>query len=85
MKIKIAPYDFNWATQFQEEKSELAQLLNKSNPTIEHVGSTSINDIGAQPIIDIMIGFAREEELDKCVPLLVEAGYVYVRKFEKTK
>jgi len=54
--IIIEPHNPCWAADFEAEKAKLeCTLANLPIITIEHVGSTSIPDLIAKPIIDIDI------------------------------
>ena len=57
-KITICPYTADWAQRFADIASDLeADLTDEQAPylRIEHIGSTSIPDMSAKPIIDIAI------------------------------
>ena len=45
-----------WIKMFEEEKEILNKIFTQDNFSIEHVGSTSIKDLKAKPIVDIAIG-----------------------------
>jgi GrpB-like predicted nucleotidyltransferase (UPF0157 family) len=56
VKIIIEPYNPSWAAEFQKTKATLETILQGiSYISIEHVGSTSIPDLAAKPVIDIDI------------------------------
>ncbi|MHC4842039.1 MAG: GrpB family protein [Planctomycetota bacterium] len=62
--IVIVEYDPEWPSKFEELKAELLAVIDKWNPSIEHMGSTSVPGLPAKPIIDIMIGVPDEELID---------------------
>jgi GrpB-like predicted nucleotidyltransferase (UPF0157 family) len=64
MKVIIEPYNPAWVTTFLTLKSELETIL-KETPykSIEHVGSTSIPQLAAKPVIDIDIVVALPEHI----------------------
>jgi GrpB-like predicted nucleotidyltransferase (UPF0157 family) len=77
--ISIVPYNDNWKILFNEEKKNLFEYL-PSNliKRIEHFGSTSIPNLSAKPIIDILVEVTSlEETKTKIVPLLEMKGYEY--------
>ena len=58
MEIFIADYNPDWPTQFLAIKDELTGDLEDEGVSficIEHIGSTSVPDLPAKPIIDILI------------------------------
>ncbi|MBS1516418.1 MAG: GrpB family protein [Bacteroidetes bacterium] len=82
MKVEIAPYNPEWKTKFEEEKKILSEILKELNPVIEHIGSTSVEGLGAKPVIDIQIGVTERSNLDKLVEPLIKNDYIYVKKYE---
>ncbi|WP_367016377.1 GrpB family protein [Priestia koreensis] len=81
MEITVTSYNQGWPLLFQSEQEQLDQLLKDVHPTIEHIGSTSIPGLLAKPIIDMMIGLKRPEEMELATEALVQAGYIYVESF----
>jgi len=81
MKFQIHPHNPIWKTQFNNIKTELQKILNDSTYKIEHIGSTSVKDLAAKPIIDIMIGVHDDQLLDAVVSPLVDNEYVYYEKY----
>jgi GrpB-like predicted nucleotidyltransferase (UPF0157 family) len=54
--IRIMPYNPEWAMLFEQEKALIAEALGANMAlNIEHIGSTSIEDLAAKPTIDILI------------------------------
>ena len=45
-----------WKKMFNEEKETLNKIFTQDNFSIEHVGSTSVKDLSAKPIVDIAVG-----------------------------
>ena len=59
--IVVVPYDPAWPEQFEAVRVDLASdlaLYNAEYISIEHVGSTSVPDLAAKPILDIAIVIA---------------------------
>jgi GrpB-like predicted nucleotidyltransferase (UPF0157 family) len=73
--IILEQHNPQWAVEFEEVKRSLKQIL-AGIPiiTIEHVGSTSIPDLKAKPVLDIDIEINRES-LDAVTSALRTAGY----------
>lgn len=74
--VQIANYDPRWQSQFEHIQANLRAVIGE-NPTIEHIGSTSVPGLGAKPIIDVLIGTD-----DIITPQLIDMGYQYVPEFE---
>lgn len=53
---KLEPYNLEWSQNFIIEKKKILSQFIDKGIMIEHIGSTSVKDMEAKPIIDIMIG-----------------------------
>jgi len=53
--ISVVPHNPLWKDEFERIKNEIVIGLQDAFVTIEHVGSTSVSDLYAKPIIDIDI------------------------------
>lgn len=81
MKIKLEEYTPQWKLDFEKEKKILSKLLKEIHPVIEHIGSTSIPDFIAKPIVDILIGIKDEDDFEFVIGKLINEGYSYLRLF----
>jgi GrpB-like predicted nucleotidyltransferase (UPF0157 family) len=82
MKIIIHEYDPAWVEEFSYHKSIISRALASLAPSIEHIGSTSVAGLGAKPVIDILVGLQKEDDLDKSILPMMMARYSYIKKFE---
>lgn len=82
MKITLSEYDPGWPSMFEKEKEFLLARLSSSNPSIEHVGSTSVPGLIAKPTIDLMIGLPEFAQADSLVPPIQQLGYTYFKQYE---
>ena len=82
MKIKITPYDPAWPQQFDLEKTAIASAFSHFAPAIEHIGSTSVPQLSAKPVIDILVGLKNETDLDQVIAPMMERGYTYFKIYE---
>lgn len=55
-KIQVVKYNSEWKQQYLDEINLLKQKSCLSALEYEHIGSTSIPNIKAKPIVDIIIG-----------------------------
>ena len=53
--MDVVTYDENWVRLFEVEKELIAGVFKDNIIRIEHFGSTSIPELSAKPIIDIMV------------------------------
>ena len=52
--IEIVEYDPNWKNLYTGEEAKIKNILNDILISIHHIGSTSIENLKAKPIIDIL-------------------------------
>ena len=84
MKIVIEEYNPEWKTVFEKESGLLSQSIGDPDIVIEHIGSTSVEGLGAKPVIDIMIGVADFKSVNCYIGAIEKLGYTYVSKYEDT-
>ena len=76
MSIQVLPYDPSWKEWFREIRNQLWAQVSDLALDIVHVGSTSIEGMGAKPIIDIDIVVPDMGDFDEIVFRLGRIGYV---------
>lgn len=74
--IEIAEYDLAWPRLYERDASRIRSILNERVVRIEHVGSTSVHDLPAKPIIDIVLEVPDSADEGAYVPALEARGYV---------
>jgi GrpB-like predicted nucleotidyltransferase (UPF0157 family) len=72
----IADYDPLWPVLFAREAERIRSVLGSLALRIEHVGSTSVPELAAKPIVDLLLVVADSSEEEAYAPALGEAGYV---------
>jgi GrpB-like predicted nucleotidyltransferase (UPF0157 family) len=75
-KIVIVDYDPRWPAQFQQHAEIIARALGRRAIAIEHVGSTSVPELAAKPIIDVDLLVEDSSDEATYRPALEDAGYV---------
>lgn len=75
--VKLAPYQMEWPSLFEQEADLLYSVLGESALHIEHIGSTSIYGMSAKPIIDMMVAVASLIEARSFVPKVESLGYEF--------
>jgi GrpB-like predicted nucleotidyltransferase (UPF0157 family) len=76
MLIEIVDYQPDWPKQFEIHRQIIAAALGDSALRIEHIGSTSVPDLAAKPIIDILVVVQDSTAESTYLPQLEVAGYV---------
>ncbi len=73
--IRIVSYDPKWALDYEEEKLRIRAGLGATLLAIAHIGSTSVPDLDAKPIVDMLAGVASLKAVTEYVPILQRLGY----------
>ena len=53
-KIEVVDYRPEWESMFKEEEKKIKKILGKNCIGVYHIGSTSVKNMPAKPVIDIM-------------------------------
>lgn len=80
MKIELSEYNPDWKDVFLKEKEVLVNIL-PANSKVEHIGSTSVKDLCAKPVIDILCGVDNFSISDDLIDNIVAHGYEYIEKY----
>ncbi|PVE65203.1 GrpB family protein [Microbacterium testaceum] len=75
-RIEIVEADADWPRTFAALRDRLLDALGERALQIEHVGSTSVPDLAAKPVIDIDLTVADTDDEDAYVPALEARGFV---------
>ncbi|WP_260984509.1 GrpB family protein [Paenibacillus xylanexedens] len=75
--VVLEEYNQEWPKAFDIIKSILSDKLSSLTLRIEHVGSTSVLDLAAKPIIDIDVVIESMDYLPGVIKKLDELGYVH--------
>jgi GrpB-like predicted nucleotidyltransferase (UPF0157 family) len=75
--VIILEYDPSWPGLFQSLRQRISDALGEMAAAIEHVGSTSVPDLAAKPIIDIDVLVASEAILPAVIDRLASLGYIH--------
>jgi GrpB-like predicted nucleotidyltransferase (UPF0157 family) len=75
-EIAVVDYDALWPEKFHKHAAILSRALGAKALAIEHVGSTSVPELAAKPIIDIIVQVEDSGNEPAYLPDLLTAGYV---------
>ncbi|WP_077330269.1 GrpB family protein [Virgibacillus siamensis] len=73
--ITLLEYDSRWPKLFDREAKRIRSELGDRALQVEHVGSTSVPELCAKPIIDILLVVTDSGDESSFVPSLEKAGY----------
>jgi GrpB-like predicted nucleotidyltransferase (UPF0157 family) len=83
-RVELSDHDPSWADAFEAERVRLAPVFEGSVVGIEHIGSTSVPELCAKPIVDILVGLEQLELTDEQVAAMEELGYEYLGEYGLT-
>lgn len=75
MKIEVTEYQEIWPQLFKDESQKIKNIFGEELIAIYHIGSTSVHDLKAKPIIDIMPIVKQIENVDSIIIQMTEIGY----------
>lgn len=75
--VVITEYDDAWPRDFEQLAAPLRDLVRNLRGRVEHIGSTSVPDLAAKPIIDIDVVMPSSAEVPAAIELLRSIGYTY--------
>lgn len=75
--VELCDHDKAWEQNAAQTIEKLKIIFGNIAADIQHVGSTSIGNIKAKPIIDIAVAVRDMGEVMKLVPALEQSGFMY--------
>jgi len=81
----IENYSKEWIPKYLEESKEIKKHFGKNIIDIQHIGSTSVPNLAAKPIIDIAVLVESIEDIPKYVEMAGLLGYSYKPELSSTE
>lgn len=81
MKIIVTEYDKNWVTLFEAEAEKIREVFQDELVDIHHIGSTSVPNLKAKPIIDMMPVVKEIARVDLHNEAMIKLGYEPLGEF----
>jgi GrpB-like predicted nucleotidyltransferase (UPF0157 family) len=75
-EIKIHDYDPRWQDTFKAHAAKISEVLGDAALLIEHIGSTSVPDLAAKPIVDMLLVVPDSKNEGSYLSKMESAGYV---------
>lgn len=76
-KVIVLPYDSTWKSDFEKIKAEIENAVGDLILSVEHVGSTSVEDMSAKPCIDIDVVIEDYSVFEDIIQRLAAIGYTH--------
>ena len=80
-RVAVVPYDPLWPREFVTASTEMASAMGPNLIDIHHIGSTSIPEIHAKPVIDMLAVVADLDAVDERTPEIERLGYEAMGEF----
>ncbi|MCC9607081.1 GrpB family protein [Blastopirellula sp. JC732] len=74
-EIQIVDYQPDWPETFAAHSRQIQAAIQGAAMQIEHIGSTSVPDLAAKPIIDILLVVANSADESSYLSHLEQVGY----------
>ncbi|MET0621418.1 MAG: GrpB family protein [Pyrinomonadaceae bacterium] len=75
LKVEVVAHDPRWRDAFEAEAGRVAAALGENVVAVHHVGSTSIPNIYAKPVVDLLVEVRDIGEVDGRSPAMESLGY----------
>jgi GrpB-like predicted nucleotidyltransferase (UPF0157 family) len=79
--VELVDHDPTWAELFESERGKLTRVFDGRVVGIEHIGSTSVPELCAKPIVDVLVGLQELELSDEDIAAMQELGYEYLGEY----
>lgn len=83
-KVIFHEYEKSWSDRFKSEELIIKSSLEFTKIFIDHVGSTSVDNMPSKPIIDILIFVCNWSEIQKIIKKLESIGYSKIELCDDT-
>ena len=74
-RIQLVEYDPEWPRLYEHEAARIRSALGERVLLLEHVGSTSVPQLAAKPLIDMLLVVDNSADEPAYVPDMERAGY----------
>ncbi|HEY9736726.1 MAG TPA: GrpB family protein [Trichocoleus sp.] len=74
IRFEVVPHNSNWRSEFAAESKRVAMALEKV-VAVHHIGSTSISNIYAKPVIDLLVEVSDIAQVDERNAAMQALGY----------
>lgn len=75
MEVEVIAYNPRWKNEFEKEAQRIKEIYRELILDIHHIGSTSVTDLKAKTVIDIMPIVSDVNEVDKFDEQMEALGY----------
>ncbi|MGF1517875.1 MAG: GrpB family protein [Nodosilinea sp.] len=80
-QVQVHSPNPQWPQDFEAEAAQIALALGDNVAHIHHIGSTSIPNIYAKPVIDMLVEVTDIDQVDACDGAMVALGYTAMGEY----
>jgi GrpB-like predicted nucleotidyltransferase (UPF0157 family) len=80
-RVELVEHDPTWAELFESEKGRISAIFDGRVVGIEHIGSTSVPELCAKPIVDVLVGLRELELSEQEIEAMRALGYEYLGEY----
>lgn len=80
-KVEVVEHNEDWKNKFNKEAERIKKALGRNITNIYHIGSTSIPNIKAKPIIDILVSVNNIDKVDNHNKAMEDLEYEAMGEF----
>lgn len=80
-RVEVVPPDPTWPEAFAAESQQISVALGENVVAIHHIGSTTIPNIYAKPVIDLLAEVIDLAQVDECNADMADLGYAAMGEF----
>ncbi len=80
-RVELVEHDPTWAELFETEKGRISAIFGGRVVGIEHIGSTSVPELCAKPIVDVLVGLGELELSEEEIEAMQALGYEYLGEY----
>ena len=73
--VHLAAFDPLWRVSAAKQAAILRRQLSGFDVEVEHIGSTAVEGMSAKPILDLMVGLRRPDDLEQIAGIASLAGW----------
>ena len=74
--VRVVPWNPEWPILFEQERKRLVEKIGNLVIDIQHVGSTSVQELSSKPVIDIAVAIGPNAEISTLRGPLESLGYI---------
>lgn len=79
--VELVEHDPSWPELYEQERGRLTRVFHGRAIEIEHIGSTSVPDLCAKPIVDVLVGLRDLQLAEDEVAAMKRLGYEYLGEY----